>query len=98
MSVVEFNYLEEAITPYVKLQDTSFRPAISVREQLGITLRFLATGDSFRSMTYQGLMSASSVTRIVPRVCRALIEVLKDEIKVSEISFCLLFSWYIFFY
>ena len=98
MSVEDFNYLEEAITPYVKLQDTSFRPAISVREQLGITLRFLATGDSFRSMTYQGLMSASSVTRIVPRVCRALIEVLKDEIKVSEISFCLLFSWYIFFY
>ena len=51
MSVEDFNYLEEAITPYVKLQDTSFRPAISVREQLGITLRFLATGDSFRSMT-----------------------------------------------
>ena len=79
MSVEDFNYLEEAITPYVKLQDTSFRPAISVREQLGITLRFLATGDSYKSLMYSAKIRNTTIGRFVPRVSKALIEVLVSQ-------------------
>ena len=87
MSVEDFDYLTEAITPYVKRQDTTFRKAISVRERLGVTLRFLATGDSYRCMNYLGTMSHASVGNIVPEVCQAIIQVLKDQIKVSQILY-----------
>ena len=87
MSVEDFDYLTEAITPYVKRQDTTFRKAISVRERLGVTLRFLATGDSYRSMNYLGTMSHASVGDIVPEVCQAIIQVLRDQIKVSQILY-----------
>ena len=56
---------------------------MSVEEQLAVTLRFLATGDSFKSLMYAVKIHDTTIGLIVPKVCKALIKVLKDEIKVS---------------
>ena len=59
ISAEDFDKLAEAITPYCQKQDTSFRDAVSVRAQLAVTLRFLATGDSFSSIHYDTHISIS---------------------------------------
>jgi hypothetical protein len=47
MSMTEFEYLASLISSKVEKSDTCMRQAITVKERLAITLRFLATGDSF---------------------------------------------------
>ena len=79
----DFHLLVKLITPYIQKIDTNYRPAITVEEQLAVTLRFLATGDSYKSLMYSVKISDTTIGRFVLRVCKALIEVLKDEIKVS---------------
>jgi hypothetical protein len=47
MSAFDFENLLKMVAPLIKLQDTNCRKAISPAEQLAITLRILATRDSF---------------------------------------------------
>ena len=84
MTTIEFEHLKSLIEPQVKKMDTQFREAISVTERLGITLRFLATGDSYTSLQYLFRVSKQSISRIVPEVCDALCNALKDWVKVSK--------------
>lgn len=83
MSTRHFAQLKILIEPYVKKMDTNFRDAIPVSERLAITLRFLATGDSYTSLQYLFRVSKQSISRIIPEVCDALCEALKDYVKVS---------------
>ncbi|XP_060845345.1 uncharacterized protein LOC132924921 [Rhopalosiphum padi] len=82
MSAIDFEYLLSKIGPVIKKNDTVMREAIPVQERLAVTLRFLASGDSFRSLSYLFKFSSQTVSRCVFDVCNALIDVLKDEIKV----------------
>lgn len=54
-----------------------------MKERLAITLRFLATGDSFHSLMYLFKVSKQVISNIVPEVCDALVESLQEYIKVS---------------
>lgn len=84
VSPTEFESLKLLIEPRVMKMNTQFREAISVTERLAITLRFLATGDSYTSLQYLFRVSKQSISRIVPEVCDALCDALKDWVKVSK--------------
>uniref|UniRef100_A0A8D9EFH2 Uncharacterized protein n=1 Tax=Cacopsylla melanoneura TaxID=428564 RepID=A0A8D9EFH2_9HEMI len=52
MSKSDFEYLIQKIGPNIKKQDTVMRRAIPLTTRILITLRYLATGDSYRSLMY----------------------------------------------
>ncbi|XP_049769174.1 uncharacterized protein LOC126106822 [Schistocerca cancellata] len=67
------------IAPVISKRDTKFRTAISAKERLLVTLRFIATGDSYKSLMYLFRIPVSTISMIVPDVCRAIFDVLKRE-------------------
>nr|CAH7714623.1 unnamed protein product [Callosobruchus chinensis]CAH7726808.1 unnamed protein product [Callosobruchus chinensis] len=79
MKTVDFNYLLEKVSFRIRKKDTSMRRAITPKEQLIITLRYLATGDSYRSLMYLFRVPANTISLIIPEVCQAIYDVLKDE-------------------
>lgn len=83
MTSSDFEYLIKQTGHKIGRTDTSFPDAIPVRERLAVTLRFLASGDSYQSLSYLFKMSKQSISNIVPEVCEALIDCLKDHMKVS---------------
>ena len=61
-----------------RLEKIASRPDIvSTYERLAITIRFLATGNSFRSFFFSYRMSRRTISEIVIECCRAIYDVLK---------------------
>ncbi|KAJ8915446.1 hypothetical protein NQ315_003208 [Exocentrus adspersus] len=83
MSFTDFEFLLNKISPMISRKDTQMRDAIPAKVRLAITLRFLATGDSYRSLHFLFKVSSQIISKIVPEVCEALVEALKDEVKVK---------------
>lgn len=55
------------------------RFAITSRVRLAITLRFIATGDSYRSLEFLSRISRKTISVIVPEVLQAIIDGLQEE-------------------
>lgn len=79
LSAEDFEYLLEKVTPLIQKKDTVMRKAITPKERLLVTLRYLATGDSYKSLMYLFRIPANTISNIVPEVCDAIYSVLKDE-------------------
>ena len=78
-----FGHLVRLVTPYVKRCDTNMRQAITPAERVAVTLRYLATGESFQSLEFSTRLSATAIGEIIPETCCAIYETLKtDFIKV----------------
>lgn len=83
MSLSDFEYLLTLISPIISKQDTQLRDSIPAKIRLAITLRFLATGDSYKSLHFLFKVSSQIISKIVPEVCSAINQVLKNEVKVK---------------
>ena len=55
------------------------RLPISPEEKLAVTLRFLATGESYESLMYQFRIHRTTIGRFVPTVCKAIYSCLQDK-------------------
>jgi len=85
MSLSAFEFLINLIGEKFSKKDTAFRKAIAARERLALTLRFLESGDSYISLQYLFKICKQAISCIVPEVCEALVEKLKDYIQVRQI-------------
>jgi hypothetical protein len=65
MSYSDFDALISLVGPRISKKDTSFRKAVPVAERLAVTLRFLASGDSFTSLSFLFKMSKQSISTII---------------------------------
>lgn len=92
MSATDFEFLLNKIEPLIMKQDTQMRTAIPAKIRLAITLRYLATGDSYQSLHFLFKVSHQVISLIVPEVCEAINSVLKDQIKVRKKNNCLSIS------
>lgn len=89
MSADDFDFLLNLVAPRITKKDTSFRKAISAGERLAITLRYLATGDSYASLMFLFRMSKASISLIIEETCDALYAELKDTfLKVKIFYLC----------
>ncbi|XP_069605173.1 uncharacterized protein [Ranitomeya imitator] len=79
MSQDSFRYLLRLVEGAITRQDTQLRRSISAEERLLVTLRFLATGETLRSLHFQFRIGVSTLSRIVADTCRALWDNLRDE-------------------
>ena len=50
------------------------RKAICPKQRLALTLRFLATGESFHSLEYQFRISREAISYIIDEVCKAIVD------------------------
>ena len=74
-----FLELVRLIKPIIKKQDTVMRQSISPEERLTVTLRYLATGESFRSLSGQFRISDRTISKFVPEVCDAIYQILQTK-------------------
>ncbi|KAL4717023.1 hypothetical protein ACJJTC_016910 [Scirpophaga incertulas] len=86
MSLTDFEYLLSQISNKISKQDTQLQEAIPARIRLALTLRYLATGDDFQSIHFLFKISPQLISNIIPEVCNALNEALKDEVKIPSCS------------
>jgi hypothetical protein len=93
ISASDFEYLLTVIGPKISKRDTNCRSAVPVRDRLAITLRFLATGDSYTSLMYLFKVSKQLISAIVSEVCAALITELQEYIQVRNL-YSKLFNFY----
>ena len=60
-------------------EDTNFRKAISARERLAVTLRFLASVESQQSLSFAYLIGKSTLSHVIRETCDAIFEALAGE-------------------
>lgn len=82
MSKGHFNILLKKLETRIQKQNTFFREAIPAITKLEITLRFLATGESYSSLQYFFRVNKSTISLFVPYVCTEMYNVLENFIKV----------------
>ena len=72
MDIDTFDLILSKISPMVQKANPSMRAAIPAEEKLAITLRFLASGNSYHSLMYEFRVSLASISLLVPEVCDAI--------------------------
>jgi hypothetical protein len=81
-----FDELLKMVTPEIEKRNTTMRDAIPTSQRLSITLRYLATGNTFEGLKFTSAMSPQSIGASVMETCAAIIHNLKDYIKVRRIE------------
>lgn len=79
MELIPILFQLNLVGPLITKQDTNMRNAISARDRLIVTIRFLATGDSYHSLQYLFYIPFNTISVIVPEVCDAIFNVLKED-------------------
>ena len=74
--------------PYITKKTTNIREPITAEEKLAITLRYLATGESFNTLTVTDRIFNShrpTIFQFIPDVCKAIYKVLApDYMKITS--------------
>uniref|UniRef100_A0AAX7V7Q6 Transposase Helix-turn-helix domain-containing protein n=1 Tax=Astatotilapia calliptera TaxID=8154 RepID=A0AAX7V7Q6_ASTCA len=79
LSLGQFEDLLSRVGPRIARLDTNYRRSIPPAERLSICLRFLATGDSFRTIAFSFRVGVSTVSQIIPQVATAIWDCLVDD-------------------
>ena len=84
MASEDFGHLLSLISEKIRKSSTNFKDSIPPYDRLAVTLRLLATGDSYESLIYLTKMSKSTICIVIPEVCAAIYEALHDYVEVSK--------------
>ncbi|XP_067124748.1 uncharacterized protein [Centruroides vittatus] len=79
MDTNTFQSILRKIKPIIAKEDTHLRSFISPGERLSLTLRYLATGETFRSLTYQFRVAHNSISAIISEVLDPVYQSYKSE-------------------
>ena len=79
MNKEQFKEILQLIEPHISKQTNNFGKPISPAERLALTIRYLATGDTFRSLHFQFRISRAAISYIIKEVCNAMHKVLAPD-------------------
>jgi len=82
MDIESYNELLQMIMPMIAKQTTNMREPISCMERLSITLRYLATGNTFEDLKFISAIAPQTIGKLVIETCEAIINCLSGYIKV----------------
>ncbi|KAM3938567.1 uncharacterized protein RB166_014514 [Leptodactylus fuscus] len=80
ISIPTFDFLLLDLRPGITFQDTNMRRCITAEERLIVTLRFLATGNSFVSLHFGFLLADSTTSLLVRHTCQVIWQRLKPTV------------------
>ena len=69
MDEESFDELMDMLTPLIQKKDTRMRQSITPLERLSVTLRYLATGNTFEDLKFLCAISPQTIGRIVVETC-----------------------------
>ena len=75
-----FNELVDRVGPHIKKKDTFWRKALDPGLRIAITLRYMATGDSYKTLQYGFRVAHNTISKIIPETCEAISLVLSHEV------------------
>ena len=75
---LHFQFLVERLYPRLIKRDTVMRKSIKPDEQCCLFLRYIASGESFRSLEYQFRISRRTISRVISTVAKAIIHEMQD--------------------
>ena len=78
MDRLHFQFLVERLYPRLIKRDTVMRKSIKPDEQCCLFLRYIASGESFRSLEYQFRISRRTISRVISTVAKAIIHEMQD--------------------
>ena len=79
MDAESYDELLNLVMPMIVKQNTTMREAISPNARLSVTLRFLATGNSFGDMKFLTRTSPQTISLIVFETCQAITRCLQEQ-------------------
>ncbi|KAB0801573.1 hypothetical protein PPYR_03759 [Photinus pyralis] len=86
MTSESFLKLLSKIEHYISKEDTVMRDCIPAKHKLMITLRYLASGETYRNLMYSTRVHESTIAQFIPEVCRVIYSTLvNDYIRVCFI-------------
>ncbi|XP_071496099.1 putative nuclease HARBI1 [Diadema antillarum] len=75
-----FDDVVQRLTPRLTEQDTNYRASLEPGLKVEITLRHLASGNTYRNMQYTWRVPHNTISVVVRRVVKAIIEEYTDEL------------------
>ncbi|KYM96994.1 Putative nuclease HARBI1 [Cyphomyrmex costatus] len=85
MTPTQFENLLSLVAPFITKQ-TVIREPISAAERLCLTIRFLASGDSMSSISYQYLIGLTTISNIIEETCHIIWTCLQKEVLPSYLN------------
>ena len=74
-----FDFILTRIEHRIKKQDSNFKKTLDPGLKLAVTLRFLATGEAYKSLATAFRIGRNTICLFVPEVCEAIIDELMEE-------------------
>ena len=75
-----FDELLTRVGPGITKQNTHYREALDPGLKLALTLRHLASGTKYHSMSYGWRVPHNTISLLIPKVCQAIIDEYEDEV------------------
>lgn len=79
ISSEQFDMLLEKVRPKIQKRDTNMRKAILAETKLAITMRYLSSGDSYRSLMLLFRVPHNTISGIVSETCKAIYSTLATD-------------------
>ena len=91
MTSENFEEIFQLIKDDIRKENTKMREPIPPRLKLAATIRFLSTGESYKSFSFQFRIHNSTLSLFVPEVCQAIFNRQKE--KYMKVTIQTLFWW-----